>query len=55
LEALFARKAAQLAAILAQVMGGAGRNLLGVSEMENRVALPSPADSTLRCPSASTS
>jgi predicted extracellular nuclease len=38
-EVLFDRKVAQLAAIIAQMGGGAGPDLLGVCEVENRYAL----------------
>jgi len=43
-EGLFARKVAQLASIITQMKGGAGPDLLGVCEVENRFALQSVAD-----------
>jgi hypothetical protein len=43
-QALFERKVAQLAAIIVQMQGGAGPDLLGVCEVENRFALQALAD-----------
>ncbi len=42
--ALFARKVDQLASIIVQMKGGAGPDLLGVCEVENRFALQAVAD-----------
>ena len=43
-QALFDRKVAQLSSIVVQMKGGAGPDLLGVCEVENRFALQAVAD-----------